>query len=60
MTTAMGIAVPSCRAPTSPPASAPPLNCRVPISALALPAVRPWEAMASAEAIGITMPMLAT
>ena len=56
MTVAMGTAVPSCSTPTRAAAPAATLNCRLPISAEALPAWRPWPAMAEAEALGMMQP----
>lgn len=59
MTKAIGIALPSCKTPTSAEAPAATLNCRQPSIAEALPARAPWPFIAQAEALGRMQPRLA-
>lgn len=59
ITIAMGIAVPSCKTPTSDAAPAATLNCKKPSIAEALPARAPYPFMAHAEALGMMQPRLA-
>jgi hypothetical protein len=59
MTMAIGIALPSCKTPTSAEAPAATLNCRQPSIAEALPARAPWPFIAQAEALGRMQPRLA-
>ena len=59
ITIAMGIAVPSCKTPTSDAAPAATLNCKKPSIAEALPARAPCPFMAHAEALGMMQPRLA-
>lgn len=59
MTMAIGMALPSCKTPTSAAAPAATLNCRQPSIAEALPARAPWPLIAQAEALGTIQPRLA-
>ena len=59
MTIDIGMAVPSCNAPTNDAAPAATPNWIQPSSAEALPARAPWPFMAHAEVLGMMQPRLA-
>ncbi|MNG17466.1 hypothetical protein D3C84_1014550 [compost metagenome] len=58
MTIAIGMALPSCKTPTSAAAPAATVNCRQPSIADALPARAPCPFMAHADALGRIQPRL--